>query len=60
MYFFIIQHDIWKFMENHPLFQHSDASLTLDEERHITTKRMYAIHYENFIPLEKVRHLSKK
>lgn len=46
-------------MENHPLFHHSDASLTLDEERHITIKQMYTIHNENFLPLEKVRNLNK-
>ncbi|XP_072944483.1 peroxisomal acyl-coenzyme A oxidase 3-like isoform X2 [Epargyreus clarus] len=49
-----LKHDIWKFMENHPLFHHTDATLTLDEQRHITTKRMYALYNENFIPMEKI------
>lgn len=49
-----IKHDIWKFMENHLLFHHPDASLTLDEERHITIKQMFTIHNENFLPLEKL------
>ncbi|CAH2086023.1 unnamed protein product [Euphydryas editha] len=49
-----LKHDIYSFMENHPLFQHSDASLSLDEERQIAVKRMYAIYNENFIPFEKI------
>ncbi|CAH0722041.1 unnamed protein product, partial [Brenthis ino] len=49
-----IKHNIWKFMEDHPLFHHSDTSIPLDEERHIAVKRMYAIYNENFLPLEKI------
>lgn len=45
-------------MQNSPLFQHSDASLTLDEERNVAVKRMYAIHNEQFITLDKVRSYS--
>lgn len=41
-------------MEKHPLFQHSDTTLTLDEERHICAKRMFAMYNEKFVPVEKV------
>ncbi|XP_047528094.1 peroxisomal acyl-coenzyme A oxidase 3-like isoform X1 [Vanessa atalanta] len=47
-----LKHDMWRFMENNPLFQHSDTSLSLDEERRIAVKRMYAIFNENFLPSE--------
>lgn len=49
-----LKNEIWTFMENHPLFKYTDASLTLDEERHITVKRMYAIFNEDFTPYEKI------
>ncbi|XP_013194627.2 peroxisomal acyl-coenzyme A oxidase 3 [Amyelois transitella] len=49
-----LKHEIWTFMENHPFFKHSDASLSLDEERHITIKRMYAIYDKNFMQYEKL------
>nr|AON96598.1 acyl-coenzyme A oxidase 3 peroxisomal [Bicyclus anynana] len=49
-----LKHDIWTFMETHPLFQHSDVSIPLDEERHIAVKRMYAVHNEKFTPFEKI------
>ncbi|KOB77076.1 Peroxisomal acyl-CoA oxidase 3 [Operophtera brumata] len=48
-----VKHDIWTFMEKHPLFQHTEATRALDDERHITTQRMYAMFNENFIPMEK-------
>lgn len=41
-------------MEDHPLFQHSDKPVSLDEQRHISIKRMYAIYNERFLPMEKV------
>ncbi|XP_049867452.1 peroxisomal acyl-coenzyme A oxidase 3 [Pectinophora gossypiella] len=41
---------VWDFMRTHPLFQHQSASRTLDEERHIAVKRMYAIYNETFVP----------
>ncbi|XP_045445584.1 peroxisomal acyl-coenzyme A oxidase 3-like [Melitaea cinxia] len=49
-----LKHDIYSFMEKHPLFQYSDTSLSLDEERHITVKRMYALFNANFVPFEKI------
>lgn len=44
-------------MQKHPLFQHTDVTRPLDEERNITTKRMYAMFNENFLPVEKVNGL---
>ncbi|KAG6453258.1 hypothetical protein O3G_MSEX008062 [Manduca sexta] len=41
-------------MESHPLFQHSEVTPTLDEERHIAVKRMYTIFNEKFLPLERI------
>ncbi|CAG5051017.1 unnamed protein product [Parnassius apollo] len=49
-----LKNDIWNFMREHPLFRHTEATLSLDEQRHITTKRMYAIYSQNFVPLEKL------
>lgn len=49
-----LKNDIYKFMESNPLFKHSDATLSLDEQRHITIKRMYTMNNENFIPVEKI------
>ncbi|XP_045782603.1 peroxisomal acyl-coenzyme A oxidase 3 [Maniola jurtina] len=49
-----LKHDVWTFMETHPLFQHSDTSLTLDEERNLAVKRMYAVHNEKFTELAKI------
>ncbi|XP_050345374.1 peroxisomal acyl-coenzyme A oxidase 3-like [Nymphalis io] len=47
-----LKHDMWSFMENNPLFQRSDKQLSLDEERNIAVKQMYAIYNENFLPPE--------
>ncbi|XP_068629446.1 peroxisomal acyl-coenzyme A oxidase 3-like [Battus philenor] len=47
-----LKNEIWKFMREHPLFKHSEATLSLDEYRHLTTKRMYTIYGQNFIPLD--------
>ncbi|GAB0095269.1 Acyl-coenzyme A oxidase [Sergentomyia squamirostris] len=47
------RYDIWKFMENHPLFAHPIKSLTVDEERHITTMRQFVILNKKFYSLEK-------
>ncbi|CAG4913326.1 unnamed protein product [Colias eurytheme] len=49
-----IKHDIWNFMRNHPLFQHSDTPLSMDEQRHLAVKRMYAYYNEQFATLEKI------
>ncbi|XP_047988206.1 peroxisomal acyl-coenzyme A oxidase 3 [Leguminivora glycinivorella] len=45
---------IWKFMEEHPLFKHSEATPSLDEQRHLATKRMYVIHNADLVPLEEI------
>lgn len=37
--FIRLQHKVWEFMENHPLFQRESETLPLDELRHIATKR---------------------
>lgn len=49
-----LKHEFYTFMENHTLFHHSDVTPSLDEQRHIATKRMYAIYNENFLPFEKI------
>ncbi|KPJ04977.1 Peroxisomal acyl-coenzyme A oxidase 3 [Papilio xuthus] len=49
-----LKNDIWNFMRDNPLFRHQEATPSLDEQRHITTKRMYAIYSQNFIPLTKI------
>ncbi|CAH0604988.1 unnamed protein product [Chrysodeixis includens] len=49
-----LKNDIWKFMESHPLFKHQEATRVLDDERHITTKRMYTYYNENFVGFEKI------
>ncbi|XP_026329439.1 peroxisomal acyl-coenzyme A oxidase 3-like isoform X2 [Hyposmocoma kahamanoa] len=49
-----LKNEIWTFMRKHPLFHHTEATRTLDEERHITTKRMYAIYNENFVAYDKI------
>nr|XP_049695472.1 peroxisomal acyl-coenzyme A oxidase 3 [Helicoverpa armigera] len=49
-----LKHDIWSFMESHPLFKHTEATRVLDDERHITTKRMYTIYNEQFCRFEKI------
>ncbi|KPJ19117.1 Peroxisomal acyl-coenzyme A oxidase 3 [Papilio machaon] len=49
-----LKNDIWNFMRENPLFRHREATPSLDEQRHITTKRMYAIYSQNFIPLTKI------
>lgn len=49
-----LKHDIWSFMESHPLFKHTEATRVLDEERHIATKRMYTIYNEQFLRFEKI------
>ncbi|XP_063359163.1 peroxisomal acyl-coenzyme A oxidase 3 [Cydia amplana] len=45
---------IWSFMEEHPLFKHAEATATLDEQRHMATKRMYIIHNADLVPLEEI------
>lgn len=48
------RNEIWSFMENHPLFKHTEATRVLDGERHIAIKRMYTIYNERFLPFEKM------
>ncbi|GBP17200.1 Peroxisomal acyl-coenzyme A oxidase 3 [Eumeta japonica] len=49
-----LKNDIWEFMRNHPLFQHPLQTPSLDDDRHVTTKRMYALYNERFLPSEKL------
>ncbi|CAH0406267.1 unnamed protein product [Chilo suppressalis] len=49
-----LKHKIYTFMREHPLFKHSDVTESLDEQRHITVKRMYTYNNENFLPLEQI------
>ncbi|XP_045533158.1 peroxisomal acyl-coenzyme A oxidase 3-like [Pieris brassicae] len=49
-----LKNDIWSFMEGHPLFKHPDKSLSMDEQRNIAVKRMYAYYNERFLPIEKI------
>lgn len=39
-------------METHPLFERSNRSLTLDENRQISTKRAFVINNEHFYHME--------
>ncbi|XP_013145938.1 PREDICTED: peroxisomal acyl-coenzyme A oxidase 3-like [Papilio polytes] len=49
-----MKNDIWNYMLENPLFRHQEATPSLDEQRHIATKRMYAIFSQNFTPLIKI------
>lgn len=40
---FFFQYKVWKAIEDDPLFQHSAHTLSLDEQRHLATKRMYKL-----------------
>lgn len=42
-------------MAEHPFFKHTAETPSLDETRHITIKRMYAIYNEQFAGVEKVK-----
>jgi len=45
---------IWRTLEEDPLFQHPQATLSLDEERHLVLRQMYRVKQYNFLPLEEL------
>ncbi|XP_048479406.1 peroxisomal acyl-coenzyme A oxidase 3 [Plutella xylostella] len=49
-----LKQEIWKFMAEHPFFKHTAETPSLDETRHITIKRMYAMYNEQFAGVEKI------
>uniref|UniRef100_A0A182RJB7 Acyl-coenzyme A oxidase n=1 Tax=Anopheles funestus TaxID=62324 RepID=A0A182RJB7_ANOFN len=46
-----LQHRVWSFARKHPLFAHPNHTLTMDEERHLATKRMYVVQNEKMFTL---------
>uniref|UniRef100_A0A182NTI7 Acyl-coenzyme A oxidase n=1 Tax=Anopheles dirus TaxID=7168 RepID=A0A182NTI7_9DIPT len=46
-----LQHRVWAFARKHPLFAHPNHSLTMDEERHLATKRMYVVQNEKMFTM---------
>ncbi|XP_053664148.1 peroxisomal acyl-coenzyme A oxidase 3 [Anopheles marshallii] len=46
-----LQHRVWAFARKHPLFAHPNRMLTMDEERHLATKRMYVVQNEKMFTL---------
>jgi hypothetical protein len=51
-YFFKMK--IWRNLEADPLFQHPQATLSVDEERHLVLRQMYRLKQYNFLPFEEV------
>uniref|UniRef100_A0A2M4BF32 Acyl-coenzyme A oxidase n=1 Tax=Anopheles marajoara TaxID=58244 RepID=A0A2M4BF32_9DIPT len=47
----VLQHRVWSFASKHPLFVHPNHVLTMDEERHLATKRMYVVQNERMFTL---------
>uniref|UniRef100_A0AAG5D9G9 Acyl-coenzyme A oxidase n=1 Tax=Anopheles atroparvus TaxID=41427 RepID=A0AAG5D9G9_ANOAO len=46
-----LQHRVWSFASKHPLFAHPVQPLTMDEERHLATKRMYVVQNEKMFTI---------
>uniref|UniRef100_A0A1S4GXK8 Acyl-coenzyme A oxidase n=1 Tax=Anopheles gambiae TaxID=7165 RepID=A0A1S4GXK8_ANOGA len=46
-----LQHRVWEFASKHPLFAHPTGTLTMDEERHLATKRMYVVQNEKMFTM---------
>lgn len=44
----------WDFVENHPAFQQPLESLSLDQNRRLTSTRMYHVFNEKFLTWENV------
>lgn len=44
----------WKVFESDPLFQHSNETLPLDEQRKLALLRMYKIVESNVFPFEEI------
>ncbi|XP_053694048.1 peroxisomal acyl-coenzyme A oxidase 3 isoform X1 [Sabethes cyaneus] len=49
-----LQHKAWDFIQNHPLFTRPNRTLTMDESRHLATKRMYVMHDANLFGIDKL------
>ncbi|XP_058058272.1 peroxisomal acyl-coenzyme A oxidase 3 isoform X1 [Anopheles bellator] len=47
----VLQHRVWSFAGKHPLFAHPNRVLTMDEERHLATKRMYVVQNEKMFTI---------
>lgn len=45
---------IWRTLEADPLFQHPQATLSVDEERHLVLRQMYRLKQYDFLPLEEL------
>jgi len=44
----------WKKFESDPLFQHSNKTLSLDEQRKLSLLRMYKIVESNIFPFDEI------
>lgn len=53
-YFLVFQYDIWRRLEEDPLFQHTVVTPTVDEQRRLATARMYRIKKWNLISFESI------
>jgi hypothetical protein len=51
-YFFKMK--VWRTLEADPLFQHPQATLSMDEERHLVLRQMYRMKQYNFLPIEEL------
>lgn len=49
----LLQHDVWTFMESHPVFAHSTETLAMDETRHIAVLRANVFHKAKFYDFTK-------
>lgn len=57
-----MQNEVWKFLEDDPIFAHSLKETKLDEKREIATRRHSVIVTKKFVTLEDVsnkQHLNK-
>uniref|UniRef100_A0A182W7I8 Acyl-coenzyme A oxidase n=1 Tax=Anopheles minimus TaxID=112268 RepID=A0A182W7I8_9DIPT len=46
-----LQHRVWEFARKHPLFAHPNQMLSMDEERHLATKRTYVVQNEKMFTI---------
>ncbi|XP_055643319.1 peroxisomal acyl-coenzyme A oxidase 3 isoform X2 [Toxorhynchites rutilus septentrionalis] len=49
-----LQYETWDFLQNHPVFERPNRTLSMDECRHLATKRMYVIQKANLFGIEKL------
>lgn len=47
-----IRYKVWNYVEKNPLFSRSHETLPLDEQRHLSTKRMFSLFSEKFYGIE--------